>query len=156
MNTLLEKKVNALVELALCDHVGNRQCILESLREMMEEKPKSPSYHDKVVNLLLELGIPNSIRGYRYLIAAFEITHEHPEYLEQITKVLYPEIGKRCDVLSRRVERCIRHAIEVSWERADYSTLVKYFGSSVSPKKGRPTNREFLARIHYILTEGGD
>ena len=157
MTTLLEKKVDALVKLALCNHEGDRRVILDSLREMMTvEEPKSYSYHDKVVNLLLELGIPNHIRGYRYLIAAFEITHEHPEYLEQITKVLYPEIGKRCDVLTRRVERCIRHAIEVSWDRADYSTLVKYFGNTTDSKRGRPTNAEFLARVHNILTEGGE
>lgn len=152
----LEKKVDALVRLCLSENPVEKIEILNSLREMMKETPKSLTYHDRIVNLLLELGIPTHLRGYKHLVAAFEITHEHPEYLEQITCVLYPEIAEVCNTLSRRVERCIRHAVEVSWDRAEYSTLVKYFGSSVSPKRGRPTNSEFLARVHEILTEGGE
>lgn len=151
--TTLEKKVDALVRLHLCDDMTERSDILKSLREMTGdiEKPPAPDYHTKAVNALLELGTPDHIKGHKFLVYAVELVIENPDILEQITKVLYPTVAEKFNDTPSRVERAIRHAIEVTWDRADLSTIDKYFGSTISRHKGKPTNSEFLARMANAL-----
>lgn len=91
------------------------------------------------------IGVPAHIKGYKYLREAILIGIKNPDSMEAITKVLYPEVAKAWGTTSSRVERAIRHAIEVAWERGRIDTLSKYFGNTVSTTKGKPTNSEFIA-----------
>lgn len=102
--------------------------------------------HD-VTRLLHEIGIPAHIKGYQYLRDAIEISVEEEEMLISVTKVLYPAIAKRHNTTSSRVERAIRHAIEVAWSRGRLDTIHDIFGYTVSNGKGKPTNSEFIALV---------
>ena len=152
MNTL-EKKIDALVRLSLCEDADEKEVIRKSLRDMMAESetPTTVSTHDKVMNALLELGTPDHIKGHKYLICAVEMAIENPEVTEMMTKVLYPEVAKKYRTTASRTERAIRHAIEVTWDRGEYEVLAKYFGNTVSPRKGKPTNSEFISRMANAL-----
>ena len=99
-----------------------------------------------VTSVIHEIGVPAHIKGYQYLREAIMIAVE-PEYINAVTKRLYPEIAKKNGTTASRVERAIRHAIEVAWDRGDLETLQKYFGYTVSNAKGKPTNSEFIAMI---------
>ena len=95
---------------------------------------------------------PAHIKGYQYLREGIIITVQNMDVINAVTKVLYPEIAKRFGTTASRVERAIRHAIEVAWDRGDLETLQKYFGYTVSNAKGKPTNSEFIAMIADRLT----
>lgn len=100
-----------------------------------------------VTRLLHEIGIPAHIKGYQYLRDAIAISVEEEEILVSVTKVLYPTIAKRHNTTSSRVERAIRHAIEVAWTRGRLDTIHELFGYTISNGKGKPTNSEFIALI---------
>ena len=128
---------------------------LGALLERMEtvfEKPAAPeesaaSLKNLVTEVIHEIGVPAHIKGYQYLREAIMIAVEDMEVINAVTKVLYPEVAKRFGTTASRVERAIRHAIEVAWDRGDLETLQKYFGYTVSNAKGKPTNSEFVAMI---------
>lgn len=101
----------------------------------------------RVSNILHELGMPTHIKGYRYTRAAIVACVGEPEMLEYITGVLYPQVAEMFATTASRVERAIRHAIEVTWDRGDWEILEKYFGNTVSNVKGKPTNGEFISMI---------
>lgn len=111
-----------------------------------EEYMRQNLEHD-VTRLLHEIGIPAHIKGYQYLRDAIEISVEEEDMLISVTKVLYPAIAKRHNTTSSRVERAIRHAIEVAWSRGRLDTIHELFGYTVSNGKGKPTNSEFIALI---------
>ena len=92
-------------------------------------------------------GVPAHIKGYQYVREAIMITVENMDVINSVTKVLYPEVAKRYNTTASRVERAIRHAIEVAWDRGDLETLQRFFGYTVSNAKGKPTNSEFIAMI---------
>lgn len=100
-----------------------------------------------VTAIIHEIGVPAHIKGYQYLREAIRLTVEDMEVINAVTKILYPEVAKRFNTTASRVERAIRHAIEVAWDRGDLETLQKYFGYTVSNAKGKPTNSEFIAMI---------
>ena len=100
-----------------------------------------------VTELLHEMGVPAHIKGYQYLREAILMSVEEPQILESITKLLYPDIAKQYQTTPSRVERAIRHAIEVAWNRGRTETLYSVFGYTVNTSKGRPTNSEFIALI---------
>ena len=100
-----------------------------------------------VTEIIHEIGVPAHIKGYQYLREAIMITVEDMDVINAVTKVLYPEVAKRFSTTPSRVERAIRHAIEVAWDRGDLETLQKFFGYTVSNTKGKPTNSEFIAMI---------
>ncbi len=101
----------------------------------------------EVTDCILELGIPAHIKGYYYIRTAIIMAMENPELLHAVTKILYPSIAKKFQTTPSRVERAIRHAIEVSWERGDIEKLQAVFGYTVSVSKGKPTNSEFIALL---------
>ncbi len=105
------------------------------------------SLESSVTAIIHEIGVPAHIKGYQYLREAIVMTVENMEVINAVTKVLYPEVAKRFNTTASRVERAIRHAIEVAWDRGDLETLQKYFGYTVSNAKGKPTNSEFIAMI---------
>ena len=90
---------------------------------------------------------PAHIKGYQYLREAILLTIEDMDIINAVTKVLYPTVAKKFNTTPSRVERAIRHAIEVAWDRGDIETLQKFFGYTVSNIKGKPTNSEFIAMI---------
>ena len=100
-----------------------------------------------VTNVIHEIGVPAHIKGYQYLRQAIIIAVEDMDVINAITKVLYPQVAKAFGTTPSRVERAIRHAIEVAWDRGDLEILQKYFGYTVSTAKGKPTNSEFIALI---------
>jgi len=101
----------------------------------------------KVTNILHEIGVPAHIRGYHYMREAIIMAVNDVDVLNYITKELYPSIAKRCNTTSSRVERAIRHAIEVAWSRGKVDAIDKLFGYTISNHKGKPTNSEFIALI---------
>lgn len=100
-----------------------------------------------ITEIIHEIGIPAHIKGYQYLREAIMITVNDMDVINAVTKVLYPEVAKRYNTTPSRVERAIRHAIEVAWDRGDIEVLQKFFGYTVSGVKGKPTNSEFIAMI---------
>ncbi|MDD3411227.1 MAG: sporulation transcription factor Spo0A, partial [Eubacteriales bacterium] len=104
-----------------------------------------PTVDERLGGLFLTLGIPAHIKGYSFLREAVKAVMEHPGFINNITKELYPFIGKRYSTSSSKVERAIRHAIEVAWNRGRIETLNRAFGCKVCNKDEKPTNGEFIA-----------
>jgi len=100
-----------------------------------------------VTSIIHEIGVPAHIKGYQYLREAIKIAVNDMEVINAITKVLYPQVAKTFSTTPSRVERAIRHAIEVAWDRGDLEVLQSFFGYTVSNSKGKPTNSEFIALI---------
>lgn len=100
-----------------------------------------------VTEILHQIGVPAHIKGYQFLRDAILLTMNEPDYINAVTKRLYPEIAKKNGTTSSRVERAIRHAIEVAWDRGDVDTLNSYFGYTIHNLRGKPTNSEFIAMI---------
>ncbi len=145
----------------------DRELVLDKIRKVCEDKNhragspaagKIAAYMDKneyirqnlerdVTVMLHEIGIPAHIKGYQYLRDAIAISVSEEDMLVSVTKVLYPTIAKRHDTTSSRVERAIRHAIEVAWTRGRLDTINDIFGYTINNGKGKPTNSEFIALI---------
>ena len=135
-----------------------KPCDMEALVERLEEirggeAKKNPRRNDKtdieamVTSIIHEIGVPAHIKGYQYLREAIIIAVNDMDVINAITKVLYPQVAKTFQTTPSRVERAIRHAIEVAWDRGDLDTLQRFFGYTVSNTKGKPTNSEFIALI---------
>ena len=110
-------------------------------------KPKENTLEADVTDIIHEIGVPAHIKGYQYLRDAIMMSVNDPELLGAITKVLYPTIAKHHKTTPSRVERAIRHAIEVAWSRGKVETIEELFGYTVNSGKGKPTNSEFIALI---------
>jgi two-component system response regulator (stage 0 sporulation protein A) len=132
--------------------------VKSSLRNKLIESPKGNIYENRstflennlesdVTNIIHEIGVPAHIKGYQYLRDAIMMSVNDGEMLNSITKLLYPSIAKRHKTTPSRVERAIRHAIEVAWSRGKMDTIDELFGYTVSNGKGKPTNSEFVALI---------
>lgn len=105
------------------------------------------SLEGEITEILHQIGVPAHIKGYHYLREGILLAVNDSEALESITKILYPAIAKRFSTTSSRVERAIRHAIEVAWDRGDVDVLNSYFGYTIHSLRGKPTNSEFIAMI---------
>ena len=105
-----------------------------------------------VTEIIHEIGVPAHIKGYQYLREAIILTVNDMDIINAVTKVLYPAVAKKYATTPSRVERAIRHAIEVAWDRGDIETLQRFFGYTVSNIKGKPTNSEFIAMIADYLS----
>jgi len=110
-----------------------------------ETIPESIEYI--VTDIIHQIGIPAHIKGYHYLRTAILFAVDDTEMLNHITKKLYPEVAKQYSTTSSRVERAIRHAIEIAWDRGNVDTLNSFFGYTIHTAKGKPTNSEFIALI---------
>ena len=124
------------------------------VREMNRPRQKeeentynSGNLETDVTDIIHEIGVPAHIKGYQYLRDAIILSVNDMEMLNSITKILYPTIAKRHQTTPSRVERAIRHAIEVAWDRGDVDTLNSYFGYTIHNLRGKPTNSEFIAMI---------
>ena len=119
----------------------------ESLRFSAARRNDKTSIESMVTGIIHEIGVPAHIKGYQYLREAIIIAVNDMDVINAITKVLYPQVAKTFQTTPSRVERAIRHAIEVAWDRGDLDTLQRFFGYTVSNTKGKPTNSEFIALI---------
>ena len=113
----------------------------------LQEEGDARDLERQVTAIIHEIGVPAHIKGYQYLREAIGLAAAGMEIINAVTKVLYPAVAKKFGTTASRVERAIRHAIEVAWDRGDLETLQKYFGYTVSNAKGKPTNSEFIAMI---------
>ena len=126
---------------------------LQDIRTSGARQSSQPRRSDKasiesmVTGIIHEIGVPAHIKGYQYLREAIILAVEDMDVINAITKVLYPQVAKTFQTTPSRVERAIRHAIEVAWDRGDLDTLQRFFGYTVSNTKGKPTNSEFIALI---------
>lgn len=116
------------------------------IREKIRSKPQK-SLESRVTDIIHEIGVPAHIKGYQYLRDAIIMSVNDIEMLNSITKILYPTIAKKYQTTASRVERAIRHAIEVSWNRGKMDTIDALFGYTINNGKGKPTNSEFIALI---------
>ncbi|MEG2175794.1 MAG: sporulation transcription factor Spo0A [Oscillibacter sp.] len=125
--------------------------LLERMRAAFARKIPAAEHptelKNQVTSIIHEIGVPAHIKGYQYLREAIMIAVDDMDVINAVTKVLYPEVARRFSTTPSRVERAIRHAIEVAWDRGDLETLQKFFGYTVSNTKGKPTNSEFIAMI---------
>ena len=133
-----------------------KPCELSSLLERMRQavndgsegaEDEFRSLEREVTAVIHEVGVPAHIKGYQYVREAIVIAVQDMDVINAVTKVLYPEVARRYSTTPSRVERAVRHAIEVAWDRGDLETLQRYFGYTVSNTKGKPTNSEFIAMI---------
>ena len=111
------------------------------------EKKNEENLEALVTNMIHEIGVPAHIKGYQYLREAIMMVVNDIDIINQITKQLYPEIAQKYHTTPSRVERAIRHAIEVAWDRGDVDVLNSYFGYTIHNDRGKPTNSEFIAMI---------
>lgn len=125
--------------------------ILDTKKKINNDNKNIDFYHNNlqvsITKVLHELGIPSHIKGYQYIREGIGIVFEKPETIGGITKELYPELAKKFDTTVSRVERAIRHAIEVSWNRGNWDLMEEIFGHSVDIDKAKPTNSEFIVTI---------
>ena len=129
--------------------VARRLLDLANNRRAPRQAPakKSPDLEVQVTEILHQIGVPAHIKGYHYLREAILLSIRNPEAINSVTKLLYPTVAKSFSTTPSRVERAIRHAIEVAWDRGDVDVLTSYFGYTIHNTKGKPTNSEFIAMI---------
>jgi two-component system response regulator (stage 0 sporulation protein A) len=127
---------------------------VESLSNWKTERSKRQSrvYSDSDIEVIIsdvmrQIGVPAHIKGYQYLRTSIMLSINDPDMLGSVTKILYPTVAKMYETTSSRVERAIRHAIEVAWDRGDVDVLSSYFGYTIQSQRGKPTNSEFIAMI---------
>lgn len=118
-------------------------------QQQVSESPSSTEFNldASITNIIHEIGVPAHIKGYMYLREAISMVYNDIELLGSITKVLYPDIAKKFNTTASRVERAIRHAIEVAWSRGNIDSISSLFGYTVSHSKAKPTNSEFIAMV---------
>ncbi len=108
---------------------------------------RTPDLEEQVTEIIHQIGVPAHIKGYQYLRTAILMTIADNEIINSVTKILYPSVAKKYQTTTSRVERAIRHAIEVAWDRGDVDVLNSYFGYTIQNDRGKPTNSEFIAMI---------
>lgn len=137
-----------------------KPCDMTALVERLEEirggdgqkaaekrRPDKTSIESMVTGIIHEIGVPAHIKGYQYLRVAITMAVMDSSILDSVTKQLYPSVARQFQTTPSRVERAIRHAVEVAWDRGNVETLNSYFGYTIHNNKGKPTNSEFIAMI---------
>lgn len=130
--------------------VHKEECVVKSSNQDLENYPKeieSMDLESEITSIIHEIGVPAHIKGYFYLREAISMVVNDIELLSAVTKELYPSIARRYNTTSSRVERAIRHAIEVAWSRGQIESINKIFGYTIHNEKGKPTNSEFIAMV---------
>lgn len=148
-NYYILKPFNNEILLNQIKNVRKTETKVENKKEKTEQeiRERQKNLEERVTDLLHEMGIPAHIKGYHYLRDAIMMAVDDMDVLNAITKILYPTVAKKYQTTSSRVERAIRHAIEVAWSRGKLDTIEDLFGYTVSNGKGKPTNSEFIALI---------
>ncbi|MBB6448939.1 two-component system response regulator (stage 0 sporulation protein A) [Geomicrobium halophilum] len=121
--------------------------VSSSNKESGSGKEQGVNLDQRITSIIHEIGVPAHIKGYMYMREAITMVYNNIELLGSITKELYPDIAKKFNTTASRVERAIRHAIEVAWSRGNIDSISHYFGYTVSMSKAKPTNSEFIAMV---------
>ena len=134
---------------SLLDHMDELLTIRSSGSAVTPAMPSGEpdDIETQVTQIIHQIGVPAHIKGYQYLRTAILLTVKDSDVINSVTKVLYPSVAKKYATTTSRVERAIRHAIEVAWDRGDVDTLNSYFGYTIQNTRGKPTNSEFIAMI---------
>lgn len=148
-----EMKIEALIRCVGKDAYENAISEVKNTETSEVERipPADIDIEHMVQEILVELGTPAHIKGYRHIVTGLRMVVNNPDLIDAITKKLYPQIAAAHNTTPSRVERAIRHAVEVTWDRGDLETLMKYFGNTISITKGKPTNSEFLAMVSTVI-----
>ncbi len=140
--TILEKRIGEILS-------GPKEI------KVLNKSPKNKALEEKITNIFLTVGIPAHIKGYQFLREAIKMAIDNPDIINSITKRLYPSIAERFDTSASKVERAIRHAIEVAWNRGKIENINTLFGIRVYSNNEKPTNGEFIALVaDKMLIEG--
>lgn len=154
--SILEMQVAALMRLCTAvDEESREEARAEVLHLLRGRKNGALTDDPEVIlrQILLELGAPDHLLGHPYVIQAVLLVIHDQMYINNITFGLYPQLAARFNTTAGRVERAIRHLVEVTWTRGDMDVLMRYFGNTVSPDKGKPTNGEFIARLSNVVKQ---
>ena len=147
-NTILAEENDSHQISSLGTYMGENQHKNPAYSTVLyDEEDETPDIENQVTELILQIGIPAHIKGYHFVRSAIIMAVESPDTINAITKIVYPTIAKMYQTSPSRVERAIRHAIEVAWDRGDVDTLNSIFGYSINSNKGKPTNSEFIAML---------
>lgn len=135
---------------SLCDRITSisgqsRSIPLSNI--ILEKSDNSGDLESLVTDVILNIGVPAHVKGYHYIRQAIMLSIADQNMINSVTKLLYPTVAKIYETTSSRVERAIRHAIEIAWDRGDVDTLNSYFGYTINTGRGKPTNSEFIAMI---------
>lgn len=149
----LEKQVDALMRLCVAEETDKERLREEVKRMLQLRKNGGMDPEQEVRKILLELGAPDHLVGHPYVIRAILLVIGDQLYINHITFGLYPQLAVEFDSTPARVERAIRHLIEVTWIRGDIDVLDSYFGNTISASRGKPTNGEFIARIANVVKQ---
>lgn len=152
----IEKQLDAIMRCLAAETEEDREKARKVIRGMIcEADAPAPVTSGTIATcideILLDLGIPCHIKGYGYLITAIGAVVKKPNLVSAVTTELYPAVAAKHGTTKSRVERAIRHAVEVCWERGDYETLQDCFGNTVSSHKGKTTNSEFISRVAIVV-----
>ena len=147
----IEEKLNAIIEYILAETEEEKESAVAILRKADTTKRNVNSVEEQIANILLEIGVPEHIKGHRYSVYAIQLVVDNPDIIDSVTGKLYPAVAEKFNTTGSRAERAIRHGIECAWDRCDLDVIEKYFGSTISTFKGKPTNGEFIARIANIV-----
>ncbi len=131
----------------LCDHIETISRARGQSGTTVTGNESNVDIEAQVTKIIHQIGVPAHIKGYQYLRTAILLTINDSDIINSVTKVLYPSVAKKYSTTTSRVERAIRHAIEVAWDRGDVDTLNSYFGYTIQNSRGKPTNSEFIAMI---------
>lgn len=150
--TNLENLLVCVAELEMAENEPDRKRAKRNLKAAIEgARSNTKTAEFLVTEILADMGAPESLLGYAYVVKAILLCIEQPDLINHITFRLYPEVAAHFDTIASRAERAIRHVIETIWLRGDEEVLYKYFKNTVSPEKGKPTNGEFIAKIANIV-----
>ena len=132
---------------SLCQHIETLLPTDTKSVTLSQNELQSADLETQVTKIIHQIGVPAHIKGYQYLRTAILLTINDNEIINSVTKILYPTVAKKYQTTTSRVERAIRHAIEVAWDRGDVEVLNSYFGYTIQNNRGKPTNSEFIAMI---------
>ncbi|MBO4937376.1 MAG: sporulation initiation factor Spo0A C-terminal domain-containing protein [Oscillospiraceae bacterium] len=151
----LEMKVDALVRLVTAEDAESYGAAKANLQDLVRMPPQERMDPQKLITViedsLTNFGMPNNILGFDYTAEAIRLAVEDREILKEVTTRLYPSVARTHQTTPSRAERAIRHGIELCWNRCDLDLLNAYFGNSVDPEKGKPTNSQFIARVASVI-----
>ena len=132
---------------SLAHHIENLMPTTFDFVGNLSEDYSANDIESQVTKIIHQIGVPAHIKGYQYLRTAIILTVNDSDIINSVTKILYPTVAKKYQTTTSRVERAIRHAIEVAWDRGDVEVLNSYFGYTIQNNRGKPTNSEFIAMI---------
>ena len=147
----LEMRMETVMRLCVAENEREREILREKIRSYLGQPGEDRQTEREIRRLMLELGAPDHLAGHPYVVRAIELVIGNRLYINSITFGLYPQLAVEFDTTAARVERAIRHLIEVTWCRGDLDTLEKYFGNTISASRGKPTNGEFIARLANVV-----